>query len=323
MSVKILTPGNGTKLNLNDLVKFEGTADDNVTTIAVLSPFGNQKFLLGKASANNGRWSLSYKFNTGGEREIVVSGFDAANNMISSDQIKIQLQANEDGFDFPEPSDSQRQKSLMLWATFYNVHRARSIVGGNALLDKSGNSLGPTLSDQDWCVAALEGTVQVTDDSDKRVTYNFASRGTNLQVDCSRFFPGLSSSIIQAMNRSRFAVAKGPFGDGTGGFILVPFRTIAVDKDFIPLGSVVFIPAARGKKFTLPSGKTAIHDGYFFAADVGGAINDNHIDVFLGIATSIGEFSFIKSNPSSTFSAFLISNPQISNALKIAHQANS
>lgn len=309
-------------MNLNDLVEFEGTADGNVTTISLLSPFGNQKFLLGKAPVVNGEWSLSYKFNTGGEREIIVSGFDAANNMISSDQIKIQLQANEDGFDFPEPSDSQRQTPLTLWATFYNIHRAQSVSGGNALLDKAGNSLGPKLSDRDWCFAALEGTVQVEDDSNKLVTYNFAESGTNLQANCSSFFPSLSSSVIQAMNRSRFAVAKGPFGDGAGGFILVPYRTIAVDRSFIPLGSVIYIPAARGKKFTLPSGETATHDGYFFAADVGGAIDGNHIDVFLGIATSIGAFSFIKSNSGSTFSAFLINNPSISKVLKSAHQAN-
>lgn len=322
MPVKISTPTNGTFLNLGELVEFKGTADSNIVTISLISLYGNQKFLLGKAPVVGGQWSLSYKFNTGGEREVIASGFDASNNMIASDQIKIQLQVQEDGFKFPEPTDSQRQKALTLWATFYNIHRAQSVSGGNPLLDKVGNSLGPTLSNRDWCFAALEGTVQVKDNDSKPVTYNFAGRGADLQVDCSSFFSSLSSNVIQAMNRSRFMVAKGAFGDGAGGFILVPYRTIAVDRDLIPLGSVIYIPAARGKSFTLPSGKTATHDGYFFAADVGGAIDDNHIDMFLGIDNNIGEFKFIKSTSSSTFSAFLINNSLISKALKSAHQVS-
>jgi 3D (Asp-Asp-Asp) domain-containing protein len=322
MSIKITAPNNGILLDLNELVEFEGTASNDIATISLISPFGSQRFLLGKAPVANGQWSLSYKFNTGGEREVIVSGFDASNNMISSDQIKIQLQGDEDDFNFPVPTDSQRKKSLTLWATFYNIHRAQNGSSGNSLLDKAGNSLGPILSDRDWCFAALEGTVQVKNNSGEFVTYNFAGRGTNLQVNCSSFFPSLSSSVIQAMNRSRFAIAKGSFGDGAGGFSLVPYRTIAVDRDFIPLGSVIYIPTARDKRFTLPSGETATHDGYFFAADVGGAIVDNHIDVFLGIDTTVGEMQFIKSTSSSTFSAFLIDNPSISKALKSAHQAS-
>lgn len=321
MSVKIAGPANGAQLSLGELVEFEGTASSDIVTISLISPLGASKFLLGKAPVAGGKWSLSYKFNTGGEREIIMSGFDASNNMISSDRLKIRLQANEDGFDFPEPTDSQRQKSLTLWATFYNIHRAQSTSGGNQLLDKAGNSLGPALSNRDWCFAALEGTVQVKDGNDEFVTYNFAGRGTDLQVNCSSFFPSLSSSIIQAMNRSRFTVAKGSFGDGAGGFVLVPYRTIAVDRDFIPLGSVIYIPAARSKKVTLPSGKIVTHDGYFFAADVGGAIIDNHIDVFLGIDAAVGQLSFIKSNSSSTFAAFLIDNSSINKALRSAHQA--
>ena len=92
-----------------------------------------------------------------------------------------------------------------------------------------------------------------------------------------------------------------------------------MDRTFIPIGSVVYIPEARGKTFVLPSGKSVAHDGYFFAADVGGAIKDNHIDVFLGISTT-SPFPFIKSRKDRTFSAFLISNNQIVKALESLHK---
>ena len=125
MSVKIAAPGNGAQLSLSELVEFQGAADEDVVTISLISPLGTNKFLLGKAPVVDGKWSLSYKFNTGGEREIIVSGFDVSNNMISSDQSKIQLQADEDSFDFSDPTNSQRQKSLTLWAT--HTHQTISL----------------------------------------------------------------------------------------------------------------------------------------------------------------------------------------------------
>jgi 3D (Asp-Asp-Asp) domain-containing protein len=220
-----------------------------------------------------------------------------------------------DGFDLPAPTNSDRIAALTLWSTFYNVHIARSGSGSNPLLDPTGRSLGHSLSNKDWCQAALQGTVSITDGSGSVInTYNFASRGAGSQVDCSIFFPRLGNSL----NRSRFKVSKGKFGEGVDGFILVPFRTIAVDRRVIAIGSVLFIPAARGIIITLPSGQTATHDGYFFAADVGGAILNNHIDTFIG-PTIINPFPYVKSTASATFTAFKIGNPGIIKFLKDMH----
>lgn len=233
--------------------------------------------------------------------------------------ISVTTFANE-SFDFAEPRDSDFGSSFSLWATFFNVHTARSIIGGNPLLNPAGKSLGATLSDKDWCNAAVEGTVRVLDTSDNVIgTFNFASSGSTEQVNCSRFFPSLAPNVIKGTNSARFNLSTGPYGDGTNGFILIPFRTIAVDRTFIPIGSVVYIPEARGKTFILPSGKSVAHDGYFFAADVGGAIKDNHIDVFLGISTK-NPFPFIQSRKDRTFSAFLIDNNQIVKDLELAHR---
>jgi 3D (Asp-Asp-Asp) domain-containing protein len=64
---------------------------------------------------------------------------------------------------------------------------------------------------------------------------------------------------------------------------LVPHRTVAVDPKKIPLGSVLFIPRARGIR--LPNGTD--HDGYFLAHDVGGAIKGKRLDFFVGTEEDI------------------------------------
>lgn len=225
-----------------------------------------------------------------------------------------------DSFGFPEPNSAERVKTLSLWATFYNVHTAQQVSSGEPILDMSGRSLGHSLSKKDWCQAAVEGTVRVLSSSgDVEETYNYAGIGAAEQVDCSSFFPSLSSSVISGTNKVRFKVSKGLYGEGASGFFLAPYRTIAIDKKVISIGSVIYIPAARGITVTLPSGATAIHDGYFFAVDTGSAIKDSHVDVFLGVAQKT-PFPFVKSTSTGTFTAFLVQNPEIERILKNLHQ---
>src|SRR5262249_30756408 len=136
-------------------------------------------------------------------------------------------------------------------------------------------------------------------------TYNYAGQGATEQLDCSQFFPHSHPSAIRGTNRVRFEISKGPYGEGAAGFILVPYRTVAVDPSIIQIGSVIYVPDARGTSLQLSSGKRAAHDGYFFAADTGGVIKETHIDVFLGISSS-NPFSLIKSEntrPDAFFSA--------------------
>ena len=113
--------------------------------------------------------------------------------------------------------------------------------------------------------------------------------------------------------------AKGKYGDGVNGYILVPFRTIAVDKTKIPIGTVLFIPSAVGKEIILPNGTKSSHDGYFFSADVGGDIKGNHIDVFTGLFKS-EPLDFSKSIPTGTFEAYIITNDEIKNQLIKKHR---
>lgn len=211
-------------------------------------------------------------------------------------------------FELPEPADTDSE-NLELWATYYNLHQANAVTNGDSLLNTKGIPLGPKLTKRDWCFAAMEGSVRVSFNGIER-TYNFAG-SSGQQVNCSEFFP-------HRVGGSRFRIAKGPFGDGVRNYILVPFRTIAVDPKKIPYGSLVYIPDARGTEVTLLDGRTVRHDGYFFAGDTGGAIKKNHIDVFIGPATS-NPFSWVTSSASRTFEARISKNDEISAVLNTLH----
>jgi 3D (Asp-Asp-Asp) domain-containing protein len=218
------------------------------------------------------------------------------------------------------PNTTQPAQKQALWATQYYVHYAESTnANGYALLDMNGTSFGVNLSDRDWCFGGVEGTIQVKDSSGKIRTYNYAGRGKEIQVDCSKFFKG---PLIkpEAIGRTRYTYATGAFGDGVKGLILVPFRTIAVDTTVFPIGSVVYIPSARGIEIELPSGKHVRHDGYFFAGDIGGAIKGNHIDVFTGVYRSNPMPTVMVSKSSATFDAYRVENNlAITNVLKQLH----
>ena len=209
-------------------------------------------------------------------------------------------------------------RQVSLWSTYYHIYQARDISQGYPLLDRNGRALA-YLSHRDWCYAALQGTVQVEDRQGGRQTYNFAGRGATLQLDCSGYFKSLSPATLQKTGRVRFSPARGVHGDGAGGYRLVPYRTIAVDRNRIPLGSTVYIPAARGQRIVTPTGETFLHDGYFFAADVGSAIKGNHIDVFIG-SSKRNPFPFITSKASGVFQAFIVRDPQVTQTLNAMHR---
>lgn len=78
----------------------------------------------------------------------------------------------------------------------------------------------------------------------------------------------------------RFRLTSTPYGKGVTGCPLVPYRTIAVDPDFVRLGSKVFIPQLQGAR--LPDG--TLHDGLFSALDRG-QFRGAHIDVFVGVGS--------------------------------------
>lgn len=225
----------------------------------------------------------------------------------------------DDAFNFPEPNGQIQGRRLTLWATHYYVHNAEAVAGGQPLLDINGRNLGVSLSVRDWCLGAVEGTIRVTSAGQPPRVFNYAGRARQNQLDCSDVVPHLAPGPRAALGKSRFEPARGPFGTGVQGMFLVPYRTIAVDAGTIPFGTVIYIPDARGRQITLPDGRRITHDGYFYAADTGGAIRGSHIDVFGGIESGNPFPSFIKSRASGTFTAFVINDSQIAERLKQVH----
>lgn len=74
------------------------------------------------------------------------------------------------------------------------------------------------------------------------------------------------------------AGAKGVGALDSLGCKVVAMRTVAVDRTLVPRRSVLFIKETVGLK--MPDG--GVHDGYWYASDVGGAIKGERIDLFTG-----------------------------------------
>ncbi|MFZ5669164.1 MAG: 3D domain-containing protein [Pseudomonadota bacterium] len=58
----------------------------------------------------------------------------------------------------------------------------------------------------------------------------------------------------------------------------VPMRTAATDRTLVPRRTVLFIKETVG----LPMPDGSLHDGYWYASDVGGAIKGRRIDLYTG-----------------------------------------
>ncbi|MBX3300514.1 MAG: hypothetical protein KF736_13765 [Acidobacteria bacterium] len=226
------------------------------------------------------------------------------------------LDAN--GFGYKPPPLLPEQK-LTLWSTYYYVHEAKYDESGISLNDKNGDPTGVRLASCDWCDAAVEGTVRTFDKNGKAITLNYAKAGTELQCDCQASCPKYASYGNKKIGYTLWAPARGEYGDGVSGYKLVPYRTIAVDRTFIPIGTLIYIPAAVGVIVTLPSGDKARHDGYFFAADVGGDIKSNHIDTFFGLKAK-NPFDHITSVAEGTFDAYIVKGSSVETELKLLHR---
>lgn len=72
--------------------------------------------------------------------------------------------------------------------------------------------------------------------------------------------------------------APGVGGRDSLGCPTVAMRTAATDRALVPRRSILFIKETVG----LPMPDGGLHDGYWYASDVGGAIKGARIDLFTG-----------------------------------------
>jgi 3D (Asp-Asp-Asp) domain-containing protein len=232
-----------------------------------------------------------------------------------------------DNFDLPPPGNLQILASKTLWATEYHVHSAVASHAVNAvpLKNDKGAELGVSLAHNDWCNAAMEGTVIVQDDK-KIEAFNAGSLGPSDQADCSNIFKHVSAATLANIKRQSFFILGDDDKFGLGGidkYRLVPFRSIAVDRSRIPWGTAFYIPNLRGALITLPDSRIMKHDGYVYAVDKGGEIKGNHIDFFIGLPPTKTSppipSNFVSSNPNKTFTAYYVEDSSVTNTLRALH----
>lgn len=227
-------------------------------------------------------------------------------------------QTTQVDFTFEPPNVASELTSVSLWSTQYYIHQFQS--GGTIpIVYADGTYSGLSADTCDFCSASLEGTAYVIDSTGNITVINFAKTGDSTFVDCRTCNKYAKSKLnVESWGKTLWQKSDG-YGNGVKNFKLIPFRTIAVDKDFIPYGTVIFIPQAKGKVIYLPKGEKVIHDGYFFAGDTGGAIKKNHIDIFTGIYSGNPFPEIIQSIETKTFEAVIVTDSTIINTLTQKH----
>ena len=227
-------------------------------------------------------------------------------------------QTSSSEFSFAQPQNVSQLSKMTLWATQYYIHKFQS-KGNIPIVYQDGTPSKLKADTCDFCEAALEGTAFVTDSSGPTVVINYAATGSQSFVDCRACKKYAKSKLaVESWGKVVWKKSSG-FGDGVKNYKLIPFRTVAVDSKFIPYGTVIFIPNAKDKIIELPNGSKVVHDGYFFAGDTGGAIKNNHVDVFTGIFAGNPFTEVVKSNENKTFEAYVVTNPDIIKSLSDIH----
>lgn len=203
-----------------------------------------------------------------------------------------------------------KAKRIDLWATYYHMPTVRAAKaedkGAVALPGKDGKAISPKLSREDWCNAAMQGSISVMGEDGQPTSYVFIdSNGPQQSFDCDDKFGDLSTEIKWATRHARFAAFKHPRGCDVRPIPLMTYRTIAVDSSRIPMGSVLFVPELKGRTFWT-DGEFYTHDGYIVASDRGGAIKGNHIDFFVEDSGSTEVREMVTSRQRDTFTAYFV-----------------
>jgi 3D (Asp-Asp-Asp) domain-containing protein len=236
---------------------------------------------------------------------------------------------------FPEPRQSEIVEAFSLYGTYYHTRMFDYVADGIPILDLSGKPLGPKLSVNDFCKAADAGAFRAPQSAGRGLAaYTIAGAPSvaDSQADCSPVYKtnldlyeqGKTQenwpSIVAALERTRFRTTMASYGNGKGTHRLVPWRTVATYNSQIPQGTILYIPRMRGAKVTLPSGQTATHDGYFFAADAGSGIKSDHIDFFAGTVAPKPLMLPAIHEKDGRFTAYVIRNDEIAGHFRELHQ---
>ncbi|MFC5269900.1 3D domain-containing protein [Adhaeribacter terreus] len=233
-------------------------------------------------------------------------------------QAKAFPQTSPGAFDLAPPANPSALRKLNLWATYYFVHQFKS--GGNIpIVYRNGKPSGLYADACDFCEASLQGSAYVTDAEGNVSVVKFAKTGKRTFVNCRTCTKFSDSNAAASWGKALWIKSTG-FSGGLNRYKLIPFRSVAVDRKVIPYGTVLYIPQFQGQPIALPNGQTLTHDGYFFAADRGGLVKKNQIDLFTGTHSTNPFPEIIRSDNNQTFEAYIVKDKAIINALKAAHR---
>ena len=223
----------------------------------------------------------------------------------------LSIGARADDFGLPKVATADLKKLTLHVSQYHVVHA----MPGNdiELLNIDDEPLGVSLSRDDFCAAALQGTVEISG-----VLYSVAGKGRRSLVNCA--MPQFACPRCAAYNlgQNRFVKLMSADGLGAKTYGLVPYRTIAVKSGIMKLGTVLYIPSARGLK--LPNGKK--HDGYFFVADIG-AMQSSQIDLYTGLKPLKWKILGSGTKRSKSVTAYVITDPAVVKPLRAAHVASA
>lgn len=208
----------------------------------------------------------------------------------------------------PEAASSGLGETFAVWSTHYFIPVVSPAdpdePDSHALIDTRGRPISPGLAREDWCHGVLQGSIHIRSPTGEFQSYAYVNSKGPVQADCDRWLGQLADNIKQASRRARFKRLASPLDCADRSRPLTPFRTVAVDPDFIQLGSVLYIDELRGEKFQF-NGREIIHDGYLIADDFGGAVERNQIDMFTTGEEDRPLPSIVKSSPGATVAARL------------------
>jgi len=245
-------------------------------------------------------------------RSLMLTAFLLVNLTASS-------QTSQADFNYEQPENLAGLKKLTLWSTHYFVHIFRS--GGNIpIVYRNGKPSGLFANTCDFCEASLQGSAYITDPDGNVSLFKYAKTGRRTYANCRTCEKFADSNKAVGDWGKTLWIRSNGFSGALRRYKIIPFRTISVDRKVIPYGTVIYIPKAKGDTIELPNGQKVIHDGYFFAADRGGLIKNNHIDFFTGISSDNPFPEIIKSDKTDTFEAFVVKDKAIINSLKSAHK---
>jgi Fungal chitosanase of glycosyl hydrolase group 75/Extensin-like protein C-terminus/Bacterial Ig domain len=260
----IETPTNGTKFSLGDTVTFNGKAVSGITKVKLLA---EDKFDVGKEVApdSSGKWTVSYKFNVGGNRRVIAKGFNASGQQVDSDEVDITIEKSI----YIPPNDSLnilgRIPSLLSSATLitdslqgseviYKLPGGQIYIDADMDIDADGSPNATTI---DPCCGQLETSFKYSDgksvDSEKvpyfvLPNYWFSSKGIELGDIAAIIYKGKVEYAIFADVGPAIKIGEGSIAlaRSLGHELLIGgIVKSGIDKDVI----YIIFPGSADKKF--------------------------------------------------------------------------